>query len=144
MKKSHQIFLRKLSLLIAAIFMVTAVWAQEKTITGAVTDESGQPLPGVTVIIEGTVTGAVTNIDGNYSLSVPADAANLAFSFVGMKTVIVPIENKTVIDLVMEAETIGLEEIVTVGYGTQKKVNLTGSVTSVQAEDLVKAPENIC
>ncbi|MBT3382617.1 MAG: TonB-dependent receptor [Prolixibacteraceae bacterium] len=140
MKKSHQIFLRKLSLLIAAIFMVTAVWAQEKTITGAVTDESGQPLPGVTVIIEGTVTGAVTNIDGNYSLSVPADAANLAFSFVGMKTVIVPIENKTVIDLVMEAETIGLEEIVTVGYGTQKKVNLTGSVTSVQAEDLVKAP----
>lgn len=130
---------KKLSLIIVAILMVSAVWAQQ-SISGTVSDESGQPLPGVTVIIEGTIQGTVTDVDGNYSLNVPSGTANLAFSFVGMRTAVIPINNQAVIDLVMEQETIGLAEIITVGYGTQKKVNMTGSVTSIQAEELVKAP----
>ena len=141
MKKTDQILIKKLCLLIAAIFMASAIWAQQKSITGTVTDDDGQPLPGVAVVVEGTTVGTVTNVDGVYTLDgIPADAVNLSFSFVGMKTVLVAIADQTTIDLQMEAETIGLEEVVAVGYGTQKKVNMTGSVTSVQAEELVKAP----
>ena len=138
MKKSHQIFLRKLSLLIAAIFMVTAVWAQQ-SISGTVVDDGGEPLPGVTVVIQGTLSGTVTNIDGNFTITAPADGV-LQFSFVGMKSITESVNGRTTIDIIMATDAIGLEEIVAVGYGTQKKINMTGSVTSIQSEELVKAP----
>lgn len=139
MKKTDQILFKKLCFLIVAIFMVSSIWAQQMSITGIVTDNTGQPLPGVAVVVEGTTVGTVTNVDGIYTLDgVPSDAVNLEFSFVGMKSVSVTIENRTTIDLQMEAETIGLDEVVAVGYGTQKKVNITGAVASVQAEELEK------
>ncbi len=123
------------------IFSVSNSYAQQnKTVSGKVTDVRGEPLPGVTIAIKGATYGTITDIDGTYSLTnVPSDAV-LAFSFVGMRTQEVPVANKSRIEITMEEETIGLNEIVTVGYGTQKKVNLTGSVATVQSKELVKVP----
>jgi len=109
---------------------------QQKTVSGKVTDTDDQPLPGVTVIVKGTTQGTVTNVDGNYSLTnIPEDAI-LAFSFVGMLTQEVEVGNQTTIDVTMAVDAIGIEEVVAIGYGTQKKVNITGSVDVISAEVL--------
>lgn len=109
---------------------------QKQTVSGKVTDSSGTPLPGVTVVVKGTTTGIITNADGNYSLSnVPADAT-LVFSFVGMKAQEIPVAGKSSVNVTMEEETIGLDEVVAIGYGTIKKSDLTGSVTSVKNEEI--------
>ncbi len=112
----------------------------QRTITGVVTDPNGQPLPGVTVVVKGTTTGTVTDTDGGFSLSVPVDAEILQVSFVGMKTQEVSIEDRSNITVVMEEDVIGMEEVVVVGYGTQKKVNLTGSVDVVDGTQLAERP----
>lgn len=110
---------------------------QNRPVTGKVTDSSGALLPGVTVVIKGTTIGTIANVNGNYSLSeVPGDAI-LVFSFVGMKTREITVNGRSVIDIKMEEETIGLEEVVAVGYGTMKKNDLTGSIGSVKSENLV-------
>ncbi|WP_394697567.1 SusC/RagA family TonB-linked outer membrane protein [uncultured Sunxiuqinia sp.] len=108
---------------------------QARKIRGVVTDGTGNPLPGVTIVIEGTQTGTISALDGSYELEVPADAEFLMFSFIGMQTQKVSVSNAN--NVVMYDDTIGLEEVVAVGYGTMKKSDLTGSVTQVKAEDLV-------
>ena len=113
---------------------------QQKSISGKVLDKSGRPLPGVTVVVKGTAIGTVTDNEGNFSLSVPSNAGTLQFSFVGMKTQEIPIGNQTNFSVSMEEEAIGLEEVVAVGYGVQKKATLSGSVTNVEGEELVKSP----
>ncbi len=138
MKRTDQNLFRKLSLLIAGIFMVSAVWAQQR-ITGTVVDSGGEPLPGVAVVIQGTSTGSVTDINGTFAIDAPADAT-LVFSFVGMKTVTEPVNNRTKIDISMQVDAIGIEEIVTVGYGVQKKATLTGSVGNITSEKLTQRP----
>lgn len=113
---------------------------QQHTVSGKVTDSDGQPLPGVSIVIKGTTQGSVTNSDGNYTLTnLPADAV-LIYSFVGMHTEEVIVERQTTINVVMDEETIGLEEVVTIGYGTQKKVNLTGAISTVSSEQLENKP----
>lgn len=116
---------------------------QQKTITGTVTDDEGVPMPGVSVIVQGTTIGTVTDIDGNYSLEVPADASVLVYSFVGMRRQTVNIGNRTSISITLETETIGLEEVIAVGYASQKKANIVGSVTSVSGDkiDAIPAPD---
>ena len=110
---------------------------QKKSISGKVTDSSGSPLPGVTVVVKGTTIGMITDGNGSYSLSnLPADAV-MKFSFVGMKVQEVPIGNKGILNVVLLDESIGLEEVVAVGYGTQKKVNMTGAVQVVKGDALV-------
>ncbi|NOY95336.1 MAG: TonB-dependent receptor plug domain-containing protein, partial [Chlorobi bacterium] len=107
----------------------------KKTVSGKVTDKSNQPLPGVTILIKGTTQGTVTGIDGNYSLpSVPVDAT-LVFSFVGMKTQEVPVSGRSSINVTMQEETIGIEEVVAIGYGTIKKADLTGAVSVVKPDE---------
>ena len=114
--------------------------AQKTTVKGKVTDSSGVSLPGVSVVVKGTSQGIITDTDGSYSLpNVPTDGI-LMFSFVGMKTQEVSISGKSQINVIMEEETIGIDEVVAVGYGTQKKVNLTGAVATVNNEELVKVP----
>jgi TonB-dependent starch-binding outer membrane protein SusC len=113
---------------------------QQGTISGRVTDRSGSPLPGVTVVIRGTTSGTVSNADGAYTVTNVTPAATLVFSFVGMRTVEIAVGNQTVINVTMAEETIGIEEVVAVGYGTQKKVNLTGSIATVRADDLGNIP----
>jgi TonB-linked SusC/RagA family outer membrane protein len=113
---------------------------QQKAISGKVTDSSGAPLPGVSVVVKGTTTGVITDMDGKYSLvKVPANAT-LQFSFVGMKTQEIVVVNKTTINVTLTEETVGLDEVVAVGYGTQRKSNLTGSVSAVKSEKLTIAP----
>jgi TonB-linked SusC/RagA family outer membrane protein len=111
---------------------------QQKPVAGKVTDSGGQPLPGVTVVVKGTTQGTVTNADGNYSLTNIPDDATLVFSFVGMKTQEVVVGSQTSINITMEEETIGIEEVVAIGYGTMKKSDLTGSVSSVQGDEIAK------
>ena len=111
---------------------------QQPSVSGKITDSGGQPLPGVTVVVKGTTQGTVTNSDGDYSLyNIPEDAT-LVFSFVGMKTQEVEVDEQTTIDLVMEEESIGIEEVVAIGYGTQKRRDIIGSVSTVKEEDLMK------
>ncbi|WP_201300927.1 TonB-dependent receptor [Sunxiuqinia indica] len=110
-------------------------------VSGTVTNVKGEILPGVTVIIQGTTNGTVTDFDGNYSLSSISSDATLVFSFIGMKTQEVPVAGKSQIDVTMQEESIGLDEVVAIGYGTMKKSDLTGSVSSVSSDDFNKGPQ---
>jgi len=111
---------------------------QQRAISGKVTDTRNLPLPGVTVVVKGTTQGTVTNGDGNYSFTnIPANGT-LQFSFVGMKTLEVFVGNQTSINIVMQEEAIGIEEVVAIGYGTVKREELTSAVSSVSSEDFVK------
>lgn len=113
---------------------------QQHSISGKVTDTGGEPLPGVTVVVKGTTQGTVTNAGGEYSLANIPTNATLQFSFVGMRMQEVEVGNQTLINISMEEETFGLEEVVAIGYGTQKKVNVIGSVTTVNNDELTAAP----
>lgn len=115
----------------------TKIGEQKKSIiSGRVTDIKGVPIPGVSIVVKGTIVGVSTDVDGNYSLDVPANAKVLQFSFVGMKMQEVVLKGQSTIDVKMTEDAIGLQEVVAIGYGVQKKVNLTGSVASVSAEKL--------
>lgn len=110
----------------------------QKTITGKVTSkEDGRGIPGVTIVVTGTNIGSTTDASGNYSLSVPADASSLRISFVGMKPIEVPIGSQREINVAMDPEITALDEVVVIGYGTQKKRDLTGAISSVRATDIV-------
>ncbi len=114
---------------------------QQRTISGTVTDESGgQPLPGVTVVVKGTTQGTVTNADGEYSLNNLPDDATLVFSFVGMRTQEVEVGNQTSIDVIMKVDAIGLEEVVAIGYGIQKKSSLTSAVATIKGDEFKLTP----
>ncbi len=109
---------------------------QKREISGSVKDTKGLPLPGVSVVVKGTTTGTVTDNDGKFSFTVPADAKTLIFSFVGMKTQEIVIGNNTTISVILVEETVDLDEVVAIGYGTVKKQNLTGSVSKIKSEAL--------
>ena len=117
------------------------VKAAERTISGTVTDETGEGLPGVNVLVKNTTIGTVSDIEGNYSLSVPDNAETLVFSSVGYLTQEVAIGSRSSIDLALEPDIQALDEVVVVGYGTQKKSDLTGSVASVKPEDITRVSE---
>jgi TonB-linked SusC/RagA family outer membrane protein len=113
---------------------------QQKPVSGKVTDSSGVPLPGVSVIIKGKTIGTITDANGNYTLpNVPGDAT-LQFSFVGMKTQEIAVAGKTTIAVTLTEVTVGLDEVVAVGYGTQRKVNLTGSIAAAKGDVIAKSP----
>lgn len=113
---------------------------QTKSVSGTVTDDTGQPLPGVTVVVKGTTQGTVTNVDGEYSLPNIPENATLQFSFVGMRAQEIPVAGKTNINVVLTQDAIDIEEVVAIGYGVTKKTDLTGSVASISAERLREAP----
>lgn len=113
--------------------------AVDVTVTGTVTDQNGDPLPGVTVSVRGATVGTTTDLNGKYLLSVP-EGSTLVFSFIGFETQNVVIGSRSVIDVVLSEDISNLEEVVVVGYGTQRKSDLTGSVSSVNTEDLNAFP----
>ncbi len=113
---------------------------QQKRVTGIITDRAGLPLPGVNVRAAGTAVGVISGSDGKYSIDVPVDAKVLIFSFVGMETSEIAIGNQTEINITMAESSIGLEEVVVVGYGTQRKSDITGSVVSVSNEQITAQP----
>ena len=110
------------------------VQQDRRQVTGTVRDSRGQPLPGVTVLVKGTTTGTVSNMDGTFQLMIPANAEMLEFSFIGMRKQEMPVAGRSLFDVTMQEETIGVDEVVVVGYGTQKKANLTGAVDQVTSE----------
>ena len=108
--------------------------SQKKEISGSVKDSKGLPLPGVSIVVKGTTTGIVTDADGKFRISVPADAKTLVFSFIGMKTQEIVIGNNATINVTLDEEIVGIEEVVAVGYGSMKKANLSGAISSVFKE----------
>lgn len=109
---------------------------QEIVVTGKVTDEEGNSLPGVNIVIKGTITGTISDMDGNYSVEVEDPDAVLVFSFIGFRSQEIAIAGRNVINIILAEEIIGLEEVIAVGYGMKKKVNLTGSVGVITTEKL--------
>ena len=129
-----------LSLLLLLGGLVTA-WAQDRTVTGRVTggaDNNG--LPGVNVTLKGTSRGTTTNAEGRYSLAVPASGGTLVFSSVGFTAQELEIGSRTSVDVTMAEDARGLDEVVVVGYGTQKKSQLTGAISSVGAKEIQELP----
>ncbi len=108
----------------------------QRTITGNVTNESGQPIPGATVVVKGTSHGVITDPDGNFQLTNVKTGQTLVISFVGMTTQEVPITAQSSFNIILQESTIGLEEVVAVGYGVQKKTNVTGAITTVSSDQL--------
>ncbi len=109
---------------------------QSKVVTGTVTDAYGDPLPGATIIIKGTSNGVLSGPDGSFSIENVSNTDVLVVSFVGMKTAEIPVGGQSTINVQLEEDVIGLEEVIAVGYGTMKKSDLTGSVIQVKSEDL--------
>ncbi len=118
------------------------------TITGTVTDaETGEPLEGTTVLVKGTNVGSITNYQGQYTIEAPDDASALIFSYVGYESVEVDINNQTVIDVILSSSTLSLDEVVMIGYGTQRRRDLTGAISSIGEEDfnegIIVSPEQL-
>jgi TonB-linked SusC/RagA family outer membrane protein len=127
----------KKAIFLAALFCLGLTQAQ--TISGTVSDELG-PLPGANVLVKGTTNGTQTDFDGNYTLDDVEDGATLVFSYVGFKTVEVPVEGQSTIDVTMEEDASKLDEVVVTGYGSQAKKDLTGAVSVVDTEELLAVP----
>lgn len=115
---------------------------QQRSVRGKVTNAAGEPIPGVTIVVKGTNNGTITDTEGNFTIANVSPDATLVFSFVGMRNQEVVVGNRTAIDVKMEEETIGIEEVVAVGYGTMKKNDITGSVVSVSNKELTSRPVN--
>lgn len=132
--------MKKLSILLAFFVFVGFTLQAQMQITGTVTSaEDGQSIPGVSVVVKGQETiGTTTDIDGNYSLTVPSNAEALIFTFVGMKTKEEPINGRTVINVAMETEVLEVDEVIVVAYGTAKKETFTGSAETIKADQIEK------
>jgi TonB-dependent starch-binding outer membrane protein SusC len=130
-------------LLIALLFLSISALGQQRTITGTVTDASdGTTLPGVTILEKGTANGTTTDVKGHFTLKVGAQAKFLLFSYIGMRTIEMPIRDQKEMHVRMESVNTNLDEVVVVGYGAVKKSDLTGSVSSIKSEELKKIPMN--
>ena len=114
----------------------------QQVIRGKVVDEEGLPLPGATVREQGTSNGTSTDFDGNFSLNVSSAAAVLEISFVGFHPREIPVNNRETIEVTLQSDMDALEEVVVIGYGTTRKENLTGAVSSVEGEDLQNIPSS--
>ncbi len=117
---------------------MTIQQAQQKKITGVVKDERGQAIPGATVLVQGTTIGIVTDMDGKYEFNIPANAEVLIFSFVGMRSQEVAVAGQSTINVTLAEETISINEVVAVGYGTQTKREISGSVANVSEKNFNK------
>ncbi|MEN7547277.1 TonB-dependent receptor [Rapidithrix thailandica] len=125
------------------LFMMAAyaqAVAQSKIVTGKVTDEQGGPLPGVSILVKGTTYGTTSDFEGKFSLQLPSENEVLIFSYVGYITQEVSSASRSVVDVVMTVDIQTLDEIVVVGYGTQNRQSVTGAVSQVSGEKLLKAP----
>ena len=114
----------------------------QKTVKGIVTSGDDKPLPGVTVFVKGTTNGTVTNADGTYSITKVSEESIIVFSFIGMQKQEVTVGDQSTINIIMDVDAIGLDEVVAVGYGTQKKSDITGAVASVDKERLEQVPNS--
>ncbi|MDR0728876.1 MAG: TonB-dependent receptor [Prevotellaceae bacterium] len=122
-----------------SLLSVLPASAQQKTITGTVVDAKGETVIGASVVVKGTIVTTLTDADGRFAIQGPADAT-IVISLLGYVTQEVPVQNRTELNVVLEEDVRRLEEVIVVGYGTQKKVSITGAVSQIQGEELLKAP----
>lgn len=139
MRKIRSTIARIGLIMVTFFFLCANAFAQSRTVTGVVTDTGGETVIGASVVVKGTKVGTATDIDGNFSLSVPAEGKVLVVSYVGMKTQEVPITGSEV-NVVLSDDATGLDEVVVIGYGTVKKRDLTGPVASVGEKTLKNIP----
>jgi TonB-linked SusC/RagA family outer membrane protein len=132
--------MKKIFLLFILILAFTSVDAQQRKISGVVKSSDGETIPGANVIVAGTKIGTITDTDGKFSIAVPAKCESIIISFIGYTTRIVNIEKKLVFEIVLEDDSQVLEEVVKVGYGTQKRANLTGAVGTISAASIENKP----
>lgn len=118
----------------------SVAYSQQLGIRGTVTDSKGNPVPGVTIIVKGTTRGTATDLNGNYFIQAENPQSVLVFSFIGFKTQEITAGNRSQLNVTLAEEVVGLDEVVVVGYGTQKKMNLTGSVSSISSNALENRP----
>jgi TonB-dependent starch-binding outer membrane protein SusC len=130
---------RKLSFLLTVFMFAIITFASAQTVSGKISDEKGESLPGVSVLVKGTTNGVVSDLDGKYSLIVDKNAT-LVFSYVGFLSKEEAVGGRSSIDVNLAVDTKALGEVVVVGYGTQKKVTVTGAVATLQGEKIIKSP----
>lgn len=134
-------FMKKILLFAAGLLFGIGAFAQSHKVSGKVSEESGEFLPGVNVIIKGTTTGVTTDFDGNYILEIDnPNGAVLQFSFIGFEPVETSVKGRSKIDVVLKSSMMQLDEVVAVGYGTMKKRDLTGSVSSISSDQISRTP----
>lgn len=139
MKKRNLKWIGYNIVLIFFLAMPSVVLAQNVTISGVVSDAENFSLPGVSISVVGTTQGTITNIDGEYTIEAPEDA-QLKFQFIGFLAELVSVNNQTTINITLKEDVVGLNEVVVVGYGTQKRSSVTGAISSVSGEDIGKVP----
>ena len=132
-------WLKSLFLLVCLVLSGTTVFAQEKTVTGVVTDSFNEPLIGASIVVQGTNNGVITDLDGKYSIKV-TPGATLQFSYVGMEKQSVKVGNQSVINVQLKDDSQMLAETVVIGYGSAKKRDLTGSITNIKGDEIANKP----
>ena len=137
-KMHYWLIVRKMIALLLSFLFVGFSYAQERTLSGIVTDASGNALPGVSVVIKGTTTGVMTDVNGKYSIKVPGNEAILAFSYVGYSIEEIQVGQQTAINVTLKESTNELDQVVVIGYGVQKKKLVTGATVQVKGDDLQK------
>lgn len=130
--------MKRIIILFSLMLSFSVLFAQQKSVAGRVTDENNEPVPGANVILKGTTVGTVTDINGNYKIQVPSTSKVLSVTFIGFDPQDVTIDSKNTANVHLKPSSIGLQEVVAVGYGTQKKVNLTGSIESLKGGEIAQ------
>jgi len=134
--KDHFLFFKKYVLVGLLLISQLSLFAQQLTVTGRITDsQTGNVMPGVNILIRGTTTGTISDAGGRYSITVTDPNAILVFSFIGYNTVEQPVSGRNTVDIALVPTTESLDEVIVIGYGTQKKSDLTGSVVRVTMAD---------
>ena len=133
-------FLSKILLFSLLVMIPLFVFSQTKTITGNIVDAKGEPIIGATIMVIGTTIGTVSDMDGNFRLSNVPENGILQISFIGYATQEIPVADKTHINVVLQEEVTTLEELIVVGYGVQKKSDLTGSLSRITEKDIKERP----
>jgi TonB-dependent starch-binding outer membrane protein SusC len=141
-KYIHSILSKSGAMVAVALFLATTILAQERTVSGTVTDETGSPMPGVSIAVKGTSSGTVTGADGKYTITIQNSNTVLVFSFVGYSNAEMLVGDQTAINVQMNLDVVALSEIVVTGYASQEKKDLTGSVGVVKTQDLVQIPSS--
>jgi len=140
MKLNIFIFVLLMNMIFASYSYAQMTALQNINVTGTVTDKTGESLPGVSISVKGTTTGTLSDANGKYTITVPSDASVLRFQYIGFKTQEITVGNQRVIPVTMEEDAQALKEVVVVGFGTQKKADLTGAVGVATAKDLDSRP----
>ncbi|RZM20518.1 MAG: SusC/RagA family TonB-linked outer membrane protein, partial [Pedobacter sp.] len=132
--------IRLLLILLLSTCFIQQSLAQNYSVSGKATDKTGLPMVGVSVLIKGTTVGTTTNVQGTYTINVPSGTATLVFSYIGMISQEIVVTKSGVVDVVLDDNTDVLNEIVVVGYGSQKRSSVTGSISTVNTKELLQSP----